>query len=247
MYYFARMELIIKGKIFRSLLIPFCYVLLLWIIKAAEITLETDYIDLGVYPLSKKGLLGIITAPLIHGNIEHLWSNSGPIMVLGACVFYFYPRIAFKVSIGVYLLSGAWLWLAGRSAYHIGSSGLVYGFASFIFFSGMLRKNRNLLAISLLVSFLYGGLLWGILPQSNNVSFESHILGGIAGLVMAFHYRENRSSIEKESPPKNNREFYNVDTTLETTIKYHFKENWENREEKETPKFPDEPNERTTC
>lgn len=85
---------------------------------------------------------------------------------------------------------GIWVWVGGRSGYHIGASGLVYGLASFLFFSGVIRNDIRLLAISLLVVFLYGSMIWGIFPIFPQVSWESHMLGGISGLVLAIYYRK---------------------------------------------------------
>lgn len=179
-----------KKKIIRSILYPSLFVALLWIIKLVEISFELNLIPFGLYPRAYAGLLGILTCPLIHSSFDHLFSNSIPLLVLGGMTFYFYRPIAFSVFFWVYLMSGVWLWAAGREAYHIGASGLVYGFASFLFFSGVFRRERSLMVLSLLVVFLYGSLVWGIFPLQPKVSWESHLLGSLAGVITAFYLRK---------------------------------------------------------
>ena len=164
-------------------------VLVLWLIKLLE--LKSGYLltEYGVLPRTVEGLKGVITSPLIHGDIKHLVSNSVPLLVLGAGLVYFYKSLAFRVFVGVYLLGGFWLWLGGRESYHIGASGVVYGLTSFLFFSGVFRRDTRLMAISLLVVFLYGGMIWGIFPLFVGMSWEAHLFGGLAGLLIAFVYR----------------------------------------------------------
>ncbi len=179
-----------EGRNFiRSLYLPMTFVVLLWLIKLFETALSIDFVKLGVHPRKISGLIGIVTAPLIHGDFKHLISNTLPLIVLGSGVFYFYEKIAVKVIFWIYLLVGLWVWVAARGNYHIGASGLIYGFASFLFFSGVIRKNINLLAISLLVIFFYGSMIWGLLPFQPEISWESHLFGVIAGGICAVYFR----------------------------------------------------------
>nr|MQY79897.1 rhomboid family intramembrane serine protease [Bacteroidota bacterium] len=143
----------------------------------------------GIYPLKLKGLKGIILSPLVHANFRHLLDNSLPLLILGVAIFYFYSKVAYRVFFLTYIMVGIWVWFGGREAYHIGASGLIYGFASFLFFSGILLGEVRLLAISLLVVFLYGSMVWGIFPIKKGISWESHMLGAIAGLILSFYYR----------------------------------------------------------
>lgn len=186
-----------KKKFLYSLVFPGLFVVLIWIVKISELILDTHFTHWGVYPLQPENLTGIISGPLVHGDMEHLMANTVPILILGTGIFYFYRPIAFKVFVLIYLISGFWLWFGGRPAYHIGASGLIYGFAAFLFFSGLFRKYIRLMAISLLVVFLYGGMIWGILPLDNKVSWEGHLFGGIAGLIIAFYYK-NRGPQRKK-------------------------------------------------
>lgn len=178
-----------KKKFVYSLIVPGLFVLLIWIMKVSEVLLNADFSQLGIYPLRVENLHGIITSPLVHKDFNHLMANTVPLLVLGTGIFYFYRPVAFKVFILIYLLSGFWLWFGGRPGYHIGASGVIYGLAAFLFFSGIFRKSVRLMAISLLVAFLYGGLIWGVLPLDAQTSWEGHLFGAIAGVIIAFFYK----------------------------------------------------------
>lgn len=175
--------------IFRSFIPPLLFVAVLWVIKIAENYFRLDFSSYGVLPGHISGLIGILTSPLIHADYEHLISNSIPLLVLGAGLIYFYRQVALRVFVFVYLLSGLWLWLGGRENYHIGASGVVYGLVTFLFFSGLLRKHTGLMALSLLMAFLYGGFVWGILPIYKVISWEAHLFGSLAGIVCAVWFK----------------------------------------------------------
>jgi membrane associated rhomboid family serine protease len=180
-----------RKKFYLSIIVPGTFVFLLWFVKICEVLFETDLSFLGIYPLELKGLTGIIFSPLIHENFKHLISNSIPLLLLGTGLFYFYSDVALKVSGWIYFLTGLFVWIGARDAWHIGASGVVYGLASFLFFSGIIRKYYRLVALSLLVVFLYGSMIWGMVPELyRNVSWESHILGFVAGIIMAIIYRK---------------------------------------------------------
>jgi len=188
-----------KRRFYHSLVFPGFFLFLFWFIKFIEFGFEIRLTILGVLPRHFSGLIGIITSPLVHSDINHLFDNSVPFFFLSLAIFYFYREVAYKVFFMIYLLTGSLVWIFAREAYHIGASGLVYGFASFLFLSGILRANRNLMAISLLVVFLYGGLVWGVLPYDYKISWESHLLGGLTGFFTALIYRKEgpESDVEK--------------------------------------------------
>ncbi|MBU8892950.1 MAG: rhomboid family intramembrane serine protease [Bacteroidales bacterium] len=188
-----------QKRFLHSLVFPALFIIIIWIVKISEILLETNFVFLGIFPLKAKGLIGIFTSPLIHSDFEHLIANSIPLLILGTGVFYFYNKIAYKVFFLSYLIANIWIWLGARQAYHIGASGLVYSYASFLFFSGIARKNVKLIAISLLVIFLYGSMIWGVLPIQPHISWESHLLGAIAGMILAFYYRNQGPEKKKYS------------------------------------------------
>jgi len=182
-----------KRKIIQSLFLPFLFVILIWIIKLGEMATQTDLGFLGIYPRTFKGLFGIITTPLLHADLNHLFANSVPLLVLGGSLFYFYKELAIKTFLLIYFITGLSVWVGGREAYHIGASGVVYGLASFLFFSGIIRRDGKLLAITLLVTFLYGSMVWGIFPDffpEKNISFESHFWGMVAGAILAWYFRK---------------------------------------------------------
>jgi membrane associated rhomboid family serine protease len=179
-----------KKKLLLSMFIPGIFIFLMWLVKIIEVLFETDFSFLGIYPLEAKGLPGIILSPLIHENFKHLFDNTVPLFFLATAVFYFYSEVAVKVCFWNYLLTGLFVWFAGREAYHIGASGLVYGLASFLFFSGIIRKYYRLTALSLLIVFLYGSMVWGMLPEFyKNVSWESHMLGFVSGIILAVWFK----------------------------------------------------------
>lgn len=178
-----------KRKFVHSIIFPSLFIFVLLVIKLIETVNNTNFGFLGVYPRELKGLPGILFFPLIHGNFKHLIDNSLSLFFLATGVFYFYNKVAFKVFFTLYLIPGIMVWIIGRSSYHIGASGLIYGLASFLFFSGIIRQNANLLAISLLVIFLYGSMVWGIFPYRYDISWEGHLAGGLTGFVLSVIYR----------------------------------------------------------
>ncbi len=181
-------------KLSESLRYPLTAAGMFWLVKISEIWTGQSLSEFGILPRSLLGLPGIIVSPFLHGNLEHLISNTPTFVVLGAAILYFYPRIAFQVFWQIWLITGIGVWLFARPAYHIGASGLIYGFAAFIFFSGLLRKDLRSLMLSVSIALLYNGLIYGIFPKGHNasISWESHLIGVVAGLVSAFMYRKMR-------------------------------------------------------
>ena len=179
-----------REKFLRAIYFPLFFLLLMWLVKLLEIATEQSFSQWGLQPRTLKGLIGIITSPLLHSDFKHLFNNSVPLLVLGTAIFYFYRVVAYRVFVLSYLITGICVWIGARDAYHIGASGLVYAFASFVFFSGIIRRSINLIAISLLVVFLYGSLIWGIFPIQPGMSWESHLFGGLTGLLLAIYYRK---------------------------------------------------------
>jgi membrane associated rhomboid family serine protease len=177
-----------KKYFIRTLYIPVVLLLLIWIVKGIEIFAGISLGDFGIYPREISGLRGILFAPFIHGDFNHLINNSVPFFLLNVTIFYFYKPVAFRVVFFIWLITGACVWVAGRESYHIGASSLIYGNAAFLFFSGVIRMDIKLLAISLLVVFLYGGMIWWIFPFDQKISWESHLFGGFTGMVLAFIY-----------------------------------------------------------
>jgi len=172
------------------LAIPLYFVLFLWIIYWVEVKFGFNFNKYGVYPRTLKGLRGIIFSPFIHGDIKHLFHNSLPLFVLLFSLYYFYRKVALKIFLYGTLFTGLLTWLIARKSFHIGASGIIYLLFSFIFFSGIIRKNYRLIAVSLMVIFLYGSMVWYLLPVKEDISWEGHLSGFAIGLIFAFYYRK---------------------------------------------------------
>ena|ERR1017187_647939 len=192
-------------KFFRLISFPLLFIVLLWAVRFADFAFDLNLVKWGIYPRRVSGIPGILFGPLIHANNLHLISNSVPLLFLGLILFSFYKEVAFSAFYWIYFTTGIWVWLAGREAYHVGASGLIYSFVCFLFYSGIFRRKKSLMAISLLMVFLYGSLIWGVLPFQEKISWESHLLGAVAGLIVAFFLR-------KEGPQK---EIYDWESEIE--------------------------------
>ena len=186
-----------KPRLKRAFAAAASFVALLWLIWFADAGLGLHLVRFGVYPGALDGLPGILFAPLIHGSWLHLIANTPALLVLGTALFYGYPRSAGIAAPILYLGSGLGVWLFARESYHIGASGLTHGMMFFIFVIGILRRDRPAIALSLLVFFLYGGMVWSVLPQQPGISFESHFFGAVTGVTLAFLLR-NRDAKRPE-------------------------------------------------
>lgn len=173
----------------RSAAVAGGFVGLLWLVWLADALFGLQFYRLGVYPRDIGGLPGILLAPLIHGSFAHLFANSLPLFILGTALLYGYPRAARMALPLIYLGAGLGTWLFARSSFHIGASGLTHGMMLFVFTIGVLRRDRPSIALSLLVFFLYGGMIWGIFPQDPKVSYETHFFGALMGVALAFLLR----------------------------------------------------------
>ncbi|WP_299820455.1 rhomboid family intramembrane serine protease [uncultured Pontibacter sp.] len=166
------------------------FVALLCLISLLSYLTGADLAWLGVRPRNIFGLIGIVTSPLIHGDLLHLLSNSFPLVLLSGFILFLHRKVALQVMVLVYVLSGALTWFIGRPSYHIGASGVVYGLAGFLLFNGFLRQNRSAMAVSLAILFLYSGLFYGLIPTEERISWEGHVAGFVAGLAAALVYGE---------------------------------------------------------
>ncbi|MEI8049420.1 MAG: rhomboid family intramembrane serine protease [Bacteroidota bacterium] len=182
-----------KRRFFKSLVFPALLVLSMWVIKLVEVGFDTSFAGYGLEPQTFSGLKGIFFSPLLHADWAHLSSNSVPMFLLSAGLFYYYGKKATTIFILCWLVTGLWVWIFAKdTGIHIGASGVVYALATFHFMGGVLRREPRMMAFSLLVVFLYGSLVWGISPEffpGKNISWQSHLLGGLAGIVIAYAYR----------------------------------------------------------
>ncbi len=176
---------------------PILFILFIWIVFWYEIRFGQDFTSFGIYPQKIKGLIGIIFSPFIHADINHIYHNTIPLFILSAALFYFYRPIAWKILAYGILVSGLLTWFIGRPAYHIGASGLIYVLFSFTFFKGIFAKHYRLIALSLLVIFLYGSLVMYALPIKESISWEGHLSGLITGLIFALIFRKEIAKPKK--------------------------------------------------
>lgn len=174
---------------------PLIFLLVIWAIHIFRMFISPVKYRMGVFPREIDGLIGIITSPLAHSDFGHLISNSLPMLVLMTILFLFYKRIAWPSFISIYILTGVAVWLLARPVYHIGASGVVYGLVSFIFWLGIFRRNIKSIILSLVIVILYSGYFYGVLPNQEGISWESHLFGGVVGIIVAFIFR---SMIERD-------------------------------------------------
>lgn len=183
-------------KIIASGIPPLFIILMMWSFYMLNEFNVINGMRLGVLPGSFEQLWGVLTMIFVHGSIEHLTFNTFPVLVLGWFLFYFYENISLRVFFFIWILSGIGLWFIGRPVYHIGASGLVYGLITFLMTSGIIRKNKRLAIVSLVVIFFYGSTLWGVLPGKSGVSWEGHLSGGVFGALAAILWRKKGSEAD---------------------------------------------------
>jgi len=173
-------------KNYKILRLPLVFLLIIWGVFAIEHLGGYNFAQYGIYPKDFKGLLGIFLSTFIHGDLEHLYNNSVPLLVLLSILSYFYGKKKYFIVIFGIIFSGLITWLIGRPSFHIGASGLIYVLVSFIFFKGLLTKNYQLSALSFVVVFLYGGMIWYMFPNmKDGMSWEGHLGGFLTGIILA--------------------------------------------------------------
>src|SRR5687768_3710989 len=179
-------------SIFGSAVVPFRLTFLMWATFYLESMINLPLIIFGIEPRTFIGLIGIFTAPLIHGDIFHLISNTIPLLFLGSVLFFFYERIGGAVFFRAYFWTNILVWLFARPANHIGASGVVYALAFFLIFFGFFRRDFISLFISTIILVLYGGIFYGVLPSDPRVSWESHFAGGLVGISSAITFSKEK-------------------------------------------------------
>lgn len=200
-----------KKKLYSSLFVPLLFLFIMWLVKIIEVNFNFSFVKFGVFPQAFSGLKGIVFSPFIHKDFIHLINNSYPLLILGGMLFSFYRKIATRIFLWLFFISGFWLWIIGRPLFHIGASGIIYSLASFIIVSGIIRKNARLSSVSLVIIFLYGSMIWGILPTNEAVSWEGHLAGFAAGILVAIFY--------KNEGPQRKKYQWEIDEELEERFK----------------------------
>ncbi len=174
----------------QALTVPVAMVVIMWAVHLIAGEFDLNLTPYGLKPRTILGIFGILTMPFLHGSYAHLLNNTGPVLILGWALYKFYPTLATRSLMSIWIISGFWLWVSGRPSFHIGASGIVYGLAAFLFLSGWLRFEKRVAALSLLVAFVYGSLWWGVLPVDPTISWEGHFWGALAGFAMAVYFRK---------------------------------------------------------
>ncbi len=179
-----------NNLLIESMRLPLAFLLGIWLIHIFQIIFNLDFGYLGVFPREWFGLKGIISSPLIHGDFSHLTNNSIPFLVLGTMMLFFYKRVAIPSFFMIYFLTGSAVWLLARQTFHIGLSGVVFGLVTFVMSNGFFRRNVKSIVLALIVFLLYSGMLAGVFPLKEGVSWESHLFGALAGIFTAYYFKE---------------------------------------------------------
>ena len=179
-----------RGNFQLAVRIAIGFVAVLWLVQLLISGLDIGPENFGVRPRELVGLVGILCAPLVHGDFAHVFSNSLPLIVAGTTMLYLYPQSSLRVLPAVYVGPGVAVWLLAQGSSHVGASGLVYGLVGYIFVGGLIRRDRRAVAASLLVSFMYGALVWGVLPIKPGVSWETHLAAALIGVALALALRD---------------------------------------------------------
>jgi membrane associated rhomboid family serine protease len=162
----------------------------MWAVFFFENSFNVDLSSHGILPRTFSGLQGVFFSPFLHGDLNHIANNSIPLFILTTALIYFYRDVSLKVLLYGILLSGIITWVIGRSSFHIGASSLIYVLVSFIFFKGMMTQYYRLMALSLVVVMLYGGLIWYVFPEvDKQISWEGHLAGLITGFLFAAYFK----------------------------------------------------------
>lgn len=177
--------MVVSNRFKQSVTLVVGFVALLWIIELINIVTGRALNSYGLYPRALDGLVGIVTAPLLHSSVWHLFSNSIPLLILGLVLVTHGKRQLLRATFVIVVLGGLLVWLFGRPSYHIGASGLVFGWWSFLIAFGFYQRDWKALTTAFIVLIFYGGMFFGLFVVRPQISFESHFFGAVAGIVAA--------------------------------------------------------------
>lgn len=214
-----------KRRLFPAVLIPCLLALIMLLIQILQTGMDWDFHRAGIFPLRPASLGGIFSMPFVHADWAHLATNLPTFILLTSALYYFYPGIASRITLLAIILSGSGLWLIGRDNWHVGASALIYALAFFLAISGAIRRHIALTALSFVVIFCYGSIVWQLFPWQPNdpVSWEGHLTGAISGLLLAIvlrekgpqtppeHWEDEDENIPTSTSEVDNKEFTNED------------------------------------
>lgn len=186
-----------RDRLFYAFWATGVFLVAIWSVYGLNELMDLGWRQFGVHPGDPTHWTGILTYPFLHGDLEHLWNNTATFFTLNTLLFYFYRSIALRIWLLLYVVSGVGLFYLGEGGNHIGASGIIYGLAAFLFLSGLIRHAENLMRVSLLVAFLYGGMVWWMLPIEEGISWEGHLSGAVTGALLALAYR-SRGPVDDE-------------------------------------------------
>lgn len=161
----------------------------MWIVFLYEIKYGFNFNQYSIYPRRIASLFGILASPFLHSDVSHITNNTLSFFVLMLLLRFFYSKVYFQVFIIGLLVSGIFTWLFARPAYHLGMSGVIYVLASFIISKSFFSKQYNLIALSFVVIFIYGSMIWYVFPVDKSISWEGHLSGLITGILLSFCYK----------------------------------------------------------
>ena len=172
----------------------------IWIVSLYGLLVDQGLqFALAVLPRRAEGLAGVLGMPFVHGSMTHLLANTVPMFIFGGILVSRGIGYFFKVSLAIMVLGGAALWLFGRDSAHIGASGVVFGYFGFLVVRGFYERRLSSLAAALFVIVLYGGMIFGVLPRDDHISWEAHLVGLLAGglWARAIHAMERRAAVRQ--------------------------------------------------
>ncbi len=163
----------------------------MWAVFIVNLLVPIDFNQFGIIPRTVEGIKGILFAPFLHANLAHIVSNTIPMLILTTVLFLFYRNIAVRVLLLSTVMGGTLVWFFGRNAYHIGASGVIFALVAFLIASGIFRRQVKALLIAIVIFVFYGGVVWGILPTQQGVSWESHLFGFLSGIALAYLFKDS--------------------------------------------------------
>lgn len=228
-----------QNSISESIIVPVSMAVLMWLVFLWEQYFQVSLNSYGILPRDFIGLRGVLFSPFIHGDLSHIINNTYPVLILGTAIFYFYRKSAKFVFLYSFIMTGVWVWAMARSSFHIGASGLIYAWGAFTFLSGVLNRNKRMMGLSLLIVFLYGSMIWGVLPLEEGISWESHLFGAIAGFILAIVFRKDgpqRKTFQwEEKEEEYEIEFWNM---TQEEINLYYQKKWQEKASEQSPEAP---------